>query len=72
MAFTMGLTAVAANAKPTTNFPLVMDTPMSNLDKANRERLINTMPEAVIQWILTPMDTELTHSEISVFDKTKK
>ncbi len=72
MAFTMGLTAVAANAKPTTNFPLVMDTPMSNLDKANRERLINTMPDAVIQWILTPMDTELTLSEISVFDKTNK
>lgn len=72
MAFTMGLTAVAANAKPTTNFPLVMDTPMSNLDKANRERLINTMPEAVIQWILTPMDTELTNFEISVFSKTKK
>lgn len=72
MAFTMGLTAVAANAKPTTNFPLVMDTPMSNLDKANRERLINTMPDAVIQWILTPMDTELTSSEISVFNQTQK
>lgn len=72
MAFTMGLTAVASSAKPTTNFPLVMDTPMSNLDKSNRSRLIQTMPEAVIQWILTPMDTELTDFEINEFDKTER
>lgn len=72
MAFTMGLTAVAADAKPTTNFPLVMDTPMSNLDKANRERLIKIMPEVVVQWILTPMDTELTNAQISVFDETNR
>ena len=36
MAFVMGLTAEASDAKPTCNFPLVMDTPMSNLDSRNR------------------------------------
>ncbi len=72
MAFTMGLTAVASNAKPTCNFPLVMDTPMSNLDLGNRERLIKLMPKVVSQWILTPMDTELTDKEIDFFEKTNK
>lgn len=67
MAFTMGLTAVASNAKPTCNFPLVMDTPMSNLDLGNRQRLISLMPNVVNQWILTPMDTELTDNEIEYF-----
>lgn len=72
MAFIMGLTAVAAKAKPKTNFPLVMDTPMSNLDARNRERLIKAMPDAVIQWILTPMDTELTQTEIDVFARENR
>lgn len=67
MAFVMGLTATASNAKPTCNFPLVMDTPFSNLDLRNRESLIHLMPTVVKQWILTPIDTELTSSEISYF-----
>lgn len=67
MAFVMGLTATASNAKPTCNFPLVMDTPFSNLDLRNRESLIHLMPTVVKQWILTPIDTELTSSEISFF-----
>lgn len=72
MAFTMGLTAVASDAKPTTNYPLVMDTPMSNLDLGNRKRLIEVMPQSVNQWILTPMDTELRDEEIDYFDSTGK
>lgn len=67
MAFVMGLTATASNAKPTCNFPLVMDTPFSNLDLRNRESLIHLMPTVVKQWILTPIDTELTSSEIGFF-----
>ena len=67
MAFVMGLTATASNAKPTCNFPLVMDTPFSNLDLRNRESLIHLMPTVVKQWILTPIDTELTSSEINFF-----
>lgn len=69
MAFVMGLTAVAANAKPTCNFPLVMDTPFSNLDLKNRESLIKLMPTVVKQWIITPIDTELTEKEIAYFGK---
>lgn len=72
MAFVMGLTATASNAKPTCNFPLVMDTPFSNLDLRNRESLIGLMPTVVKQWILTPIDTELTQSEIGFFDKGGK
>ena len=67
MAFVMGLTATASNAKPTCNFPLVMDTPFSNLDLRNRESLIHLMPTVVKQWILTPIDTELASSEIGFF-----
>ncbi len=67
MAFVMGLTATASNAKPTCNFPLVMDTPFSNLDLRNRQSLIQLMPTVVKQWILTPIDTELTSSEIGFF-----
>lgn len=72
MAFTMGMTAIASEAKPMTNFPLVMDTPFSNLDSENRKRLIKLMPKIVIQWILTPMDTELRNSEIEAFKSTNK
>lgn len=72
MAFVMGLTATAANAKPTCNFPLVMDTPFSNLDLHNRQSLIQLMPTVVKQWILTPIDTELTSSEIVFFEKGDK
>lgn len=72
MAFVMGLTAEASDAKPTCNFPLVMDTPMSNLDSRNRGSLISLMPTVVKQWILTPMDTELTDTEITAFAKTGK
>jgi DNA sulfur modification protein DndD len=72
MAFVMGLTAVASNAKPTCNFPLVMDTPFSNLDLRNRGSLINLMPSVVKQWIITPIDTELTDKEIGFFDKGGK
>lgn len=72
MAFVMGLTAEASNAKPTCNFPLVMDTPVSNLDSANRASLIKLMPSVVKQWILTPMDTELTDTEVSSFENTGK
>ena len=67
MAFVMGLTATASNAKPTCNFPLVMDTPFSNLDLQNRRSLIGLMPQVVRQWIITPIDTELTNSEIGFF-----
>ncbi len=72
MAFVMGLTATASNAKPTCNFPLVMDTPFSNLDLRNRQSLIQLMPTVVKQWILTPIDTELTSSEIGFFDQGNK
>lgn len=72
MAFVMGLTATASNAKPTCNFPLVMDTPFSNLDLRNRQSLILLMPSVVKQWILTPIDTELTSSEIGYFDEGNK
>lgn len=72
MAFVMGLTAEASDAKPTCNFPLVMDTPMSNLDSRNRRSLISLMPTVVKQWILTPMDTELTDTEITAFVETNK
>lgn len=72
MAFVMGLTATASNAKPTCNFPLVMDTPFSNLDLRNRQSLIQLMPTVVKQWILTPIDTELTSSEIGFFDQEDK
>jgi hypothetical protein len=72
MAFVMGLTAEASDAKPTCNFPLVMDTPMSNLDSRNRGSLISLMPTVVKQWILTPMDTELTDTEIDKFIATGK
>ena len=72
MAFVMGLTATASNAKPTCNFPLVMDTPFSNLDLRNRQSLILLMPDVVKQWILTPIDTELTSSEIGYFDEGDK
>jgi len=72
MAFVMGLTATASNAKPTCNFPLVMDTPFSNLDLRNRQSLIHLMPDVVKQWILTPIDTELTSSEIGYFDEGNK
>lgn len=72
MAFVMGLTATASNAKPTCNFPLVMDTPFSNLDLRNRQSLILLMPTVVKQWILTPIDTELTSSEIGYFDRGDK
>lgn len=72
MAFVMGLTATASKAKPTCNFPLVMDTPFSNLDLRNRESLIRLMPTVVKQWILTPIDTELTQSEIGFFDQGGK
>ncbi len=72
MAFVMGLTATASNAKPTCNFPLVMDTPFSNLDLRNRQSLIHLMPDVVKQWILTPIDTELTSSEIGYFDEGDK
>lgn len=72
MAFVMGLTATASNAKPTCNFPLVMDTPFSNLDSRNRKSLIGLMPKVVKQWILTPIDTELTQNEITFFDQGGK
>lgn len=72
MAFVMGLTATASNAKPTCNFPLVMDTPFSNLDLRNRESLIRLMPTVVKQWILTPIDTELTSNEIGFFHEGDK
>ena len=67
MAFVMGLTAAASKAKPTCNFPLVMDTPFSNLDLQNRRSLIGLMPTVVRQWIITPIDTELTNNEIGFF-----
>ncbi|MCQ2776655.1 MAG: AAA family ATPase [Bacilli bacterium] len=72
MAFVMGLTAEASNAKPTCNFPLVMDTPFSNLDSANRASLIRLMPSVVRQWVLTPMDTELTDAELHSFNETNR
>ncbi len=70
MAFTMGLTAVATQAKSQFEFPLVMDTPFSNLDTPNRRRLITLMPQVVNQWTLTPMDTELSDNEIDAFQET--
>lgn len=72
MAFTMGLTAVATEAINQFQYPLVMDTPFSNLDTPNRRRLINLMPEVVQQWILTPMDTELSNNEIVAFNNTNR
>ncbi len=72
MAFVMGLTATASKAKPTCNFPLVMDTPFSNLDSRNRRSLIGLMPDVVEQWILTPIDTELTPNEITFFENGGK
>jgi len=70
MAFVMGLTAAASKAKPTCNFPLVMDTPFSNLDLQNRRSLIALMPSVVRQWIITPIDTELTNNEIGFFNES--
>ena len=45
---------------------------MSNLDSRNRRSLISLMPTVVKQWILTPMDTELTDTEITAFVETNK
>lgn len=70
MAFTMGLVSVAMESINKFELPLVMDTPFSNLDKGNRERLIKLLPTVVGQWTLTPMDTELTTNEIQVFNET--